>query len=449
MQDIPYAELSSISLYPLGTEDNIIDSHVKILHQDSMRGNTPYPYGISDEHMGSISHLWRCGTCLYGKKLCPGHFGSVYLNYPVLSSFFMKDILKWVKIICFNCGKLIIPYKKLPIRKDKILGEYAKLVRTSSKDMICIHCKSLHPHITKDKSDPVSIYMEIYDSKASNSSGKGLLAARSQLYPHQIDSIFNKISDQTVLEMGKPLACHPRKFIIRVLKAPPNQIRPDIQKISGGRSNNNDVTVLLQAIVKINESIPNVIPTNVDQDLGIQIHNLNLAVHDMIKGSTGAGKRTIVNNSKKPLTSISKRLPRKYGRIRRNLMGRRASHMARSFITCDPSLRIDEVGIPISIARNIPMPVIVREYNYEECMIYFMNGIERYPGASKVKKANGKEYYIKFVEKLEIGDTIYRDVINGDYVNFNRQPSLLPSNISSMRVVIMEKGDTIRLNVMS
>jgi DNA-directed RNA polymerase beta' subunit len=456
MATIPYGEISGIQLFVLGTEDNIRDAHVNVIYQDLFRNNVPYPNGVYDSHMGSTDGTWDCSTCGHEKKLCPGHFGVINLNYPVQSPLFLKDIMKWLKIICFNCGKLAIPYRDMKILPSKVLGEYVKLVRANNKNIQCAHCQAIHPHIVKDKSDHISVYMEFYDIKTSVNA-KGNLLAKIQLYPHQMKAIFNKITDETVKMMGKPVECHPRKLILDAVRVPPNTIRPDIKKMGGGRSNNNDLTVLLQTFIKINEQIPASIPlamdsSKIDDDMRIEIHNLNLTVYDLIKGSSSAAKRGIVNNSKKPLTSIAKRLPGKFGRIRRNLMGRRANYMGRSFITCDPFLRIDEVGVPVSIAREIQRPEIVREYNYEEMMTYFMNGNKRYPGCSKVKKAkNGAIYWIGNTKedfRLEIGDTIYRDIITGDVVNFNRQPSLEPSSISSMRVVIMEHGETIRMNVL-
>ena len=93
MSFIPYSEISSIELYPLGNKDNEIDSHVRIIHQDSMRGPVPYPGGIYDNHLGSTSHEWNCGTCKHYKKLCPGHYGVIFLNYPVLIALLLENIL--------------------------------------------------------------------------------------------------------------------------------------------------------------------------------------------------------------------------------------------------------------------------------------------------------------------------------------------------------------------
>jgi DNA-directed RNA polymerase beta' subunit len=455
--NIPYAEISSIQLYVLGSEDNKRDSNVSVIHQDLFRNGLPYPGGPYDGHGGTTSHKWDCESCLYDKKSCPGHPGSYELHIPVPSPMFMKDIIKWLKVTCFNCGKPVVRTVDLRVPKDKILGEYVKITRTANKNIKCCHCEAIHPHIVKEQTDPVSIYMEVYETRSISSQSTGSkykLAGRAPLYPHQILTIFNKIENDTVIKMGKPILCHPKKLLINVLRVPPNTIRPDVEKINAGRSNSNDLTILLQTIMKINDQIPNTIPDQIDSDLHVQIHNLCLAVFDLIKGSNTTAKRGIVSASKKPLTSIAKRWPRKYGRIRRNLMGRRANHMGRSFITGDPFRKITEVGVPISIAKNIQHPIVVREYNYQKMMVYFMNGNKRYPGCTRVKKkSTGATHWLGRIKddfKLEIGDTIFRDTIDGDIVGFNRQPSLEPSSISSMECVIMESGgDTIRLNVLA
>ena len=87
-------------------------------------------------------------------------------------------------------------------------------------------------------------------------------------------------------------------------------------------------------------------------------------------------------------------------------------------------------------------------------MIYFNNGRKKYPGCTKViKKATGAEYGVDSMKDIELenGDIVYRDVITGDVANFNRQPSLKPANISTMRVVVTEDPDilTLSLNVIA
>ncbi|KAH9322465.1 hypothetical protein KI387_017104, partial [Taxus chinensis] len=69
--------------------------------------------------------------------------------------------------------------------------------------------------------------------------------------------------------------------------------------------------------------------------------------------------------SGRPMKSISSRLKAKEGRIRGNLMGKRVDFSARTVITADPNLNIDELGVPWSIALNMTFPEIVTPYNID------------------------------------------------------------------------------------
>lgn len=454
---IPYSELSSIGLFLLGSEDHKVNGHVEVTEPDNLRkGNKPVDNGISDAHMGTTSRDYSCKTCYQDKELCPGHFGYYKLNYPVQSPLFMKDIMRWLKIICYNCGKLIVKYIKMRYRPDKILNQFVKMARPSGKILQCAHCESVQPNIVKDRDDNFTIFREWYDITATNTSNKSKMMRKEKLMAHEIARIFNKVSDETVLDMGKPLYCHPRKLILDYIPVPPNTIRPNMNEKGGGRSGNDDLTVLLRHIVEANRRLPTIIPNEISDEMMMNINNISLEVYELVKGSSAqSNKRKITTTGgNKQLTSVAKRLPRKYGRIRRNLMGRRVNYMARSFITCDPSLRLDEVGVPRSIAQGIQKPMVVRRYNYEECMFYVMNAAKgAYPKASRVcRKATGAIHLLgpnRENKPIEIGDIIYRDIIDGDVVNFNRQPSLESSSISSHKVVIMEEGNTIRMNVLS
>lgn len=70
--------------------------------------------------------------------------------------------------------------------------------------------------------------------------------------------------------------------------------------------------------------------------------------------------------SGRPIKSISQRLKGKEGRIRGNLMGKRVDFSARTVITGDPNIGIDELGIPLSIALNMTYPETVTPFNYDK-----------------------------------------------------------------------------------
>jgi DNA-directed RNA polymerase beta' subunit len=48
-------------------------------------------------------------------------------------------------------------------------------------------------------------------------------------------------------------------------------------------------------------------------------------------------------------------------------MGKRVDFSARTVITPDPNINIDELGVPWSIALNLTYPETVTPYNLERC----------------------------------------------------------------------------------
>ena len=67
----------------------------------------------------------------------------------------------------------------------------------------------------------------------------------------------------------------------------------------------------------------------------------------------------------RPIKSISQRLKGKEGRVRGNLMGKRVDFSARTVISGDPNIAIDELGVPWSIALNLTYPEPVSAHSIE------------------------------------------------------------------------------------
>jgi len=58
-----------------------------------------------DFRMGSVDRRVKCGTCKRSVTTCPGHFGSINLNFPVLHPGFLDLILKILRCVCFFCSE--------------------------------------------------------------------------------------------------------------------------------------------------------------------------------------------------------------------------------------------------------------------------------------------------------------------------------------------------------
>lgn len=149
------------------------------------------------------------------------------------------------------------------------------------------------------------------------------------------------------------------------------------------------------------------------------------------------------------LKSIRARLKGKEGRLRGNLMGKRVDFSARTVITGDPNLSIDEVGVPRSIARTLTYPELVTPYNIDKLQELVRNGPTEHPGAVYVIRDDGQRIDLRWNKRevpLQLGWKVERHINDGDVVIFNRQPSLHKMSMMGHRIRVMPYS-TFRLNL--
>ena len=66
----------------------------------------PMPHGVHDPRMGTMDRNMLCATCGCTYIECPGHFGSITLAQPVYHPGYITSIIKVLRCICSDCGKL-------------------------------------------------------------------------------------------------------------------------------------------------------------------------------------------------------------------------------------------------------------------------------------------------------------------------------------------------------
>ena len=115
-------------------------------------------------------------------------------------------------------------------------------------------------------------------------------------------------------------------------------------------------------------------------------------------------------------------------------MGKRTDFSARTVIGSDPSIEINELRVPLNIAKSLTFPEVVTQHNIEKLKELVRNGATQYPGANFVfplsRLVPGKRVmpidlrYGKEGVDLKYGDIVERHLLDGDPVLFNRQPTL-------------------------
>lgn len=159
-------------------------------------------------------------------------------------------------------------------------------------------------------------------------------------------------------------------------------------------------------------------------------------------------------------------LEKKEGIIRMHMMGKRVNFAARSVITPDPDLNIDEIGIPEAFARKLTYPTAVTPWNVVELRRLVLNGPDVHPGAIMVENEDGSVQAIKSNDCTQreaiakrllttsdrtnesfIGvKIVHRHLQNGDVLLLNRQPTLHKPSIMAHKARVLKGEKTLHLH---
>lgn len=431
------SRIITMSPYIMGDADNEVNSTVIVTRPAVMDGILPAKDGVYDAHMGTTTDEWRCQTCRNNKPLCPGHYGTYKLRYPVMHPIYITHIIDYLRIICPNCGDLI--YSVPANITGNIVSAILKDKKTTSKKCDNCHTYSLVIlPVPKTSQNYVTVAMQVADGTVVKNF-RGTVETR-RLYPADIRKILSRITEATMHKLKRDMWSHPVKMILSSLLILPNTSKPNLDFAGNMRKGVNPCTNMMVNIIRADQLITKDLQVvTIDEDLKIQARDH--FIYSLITQSKQANIRDT------RLDSITDRFRGKTGRIRGNLLGKRCDESARSTLSGENSLEFDEVGIPIHIAMSITIPEIVRESTMMRLQLYVANGTSTYPGCVSVIRDGRRFDSGKFADmSLEYGDTVERHIINGDIVNFNRQPSNHPFNIMSFRVRV-HTGDTLQLNV--
>ena len=427
-------------------------SVVEVLTNESYNGTEPVKNGLFDSRMGVIENNKICGTCEQKNNFCPGHFGHIRLAKPVYHIQFFEYVHKVLKCVCFRCSKLVLDnpadIQAIVSKKHSRMKRFEmayKLCQKTKRKFCDMEggCRARRPdRIKKDGFVKIVMEWNVEDEEEPK---------KVNFDAEEVLRLLERISDEDAEILGFHRKFNrPEWMICTVLPVPPPAVRPSVRTETGQRMED-DITHKLNDIVKYNLAIKSRIEKNCTKEqIAVQVMMLQYHVATLVDNQI-PGMSPSVQRTGRPLRSLFERLKSKEGRIRGNLMGKRVDFSARTVITPDPNISIDEIGVPVRIAMNLTFPDVVNEYNIEMLTRLVHNGPGKYPGAKYVKKRDPyRTIRLKNMDttqiELEIGDVVDRHLINGDYVLFNRQPSLHKMSMQGHRVRVMP-FDTFRLNV--
>jgi len=447
------------------------------------RPNLSEEFGtVYDPRMGCATSDSICATCNEGVWKCPGHFGHIELNVPIV--LFYKQCVQMLKVFCFKCHRLVVTADELSLNK---LCGFDRVVDYAAKQTMCARCRNPKPEIRYNISD--CLITATYKFKSAKAS--------QAMTPVVIKTIFDDVPNEDVALLGVDVSrFHPRNLVLTKFLVLPTCCRPRV--ITSSVSSDDDLTLFLVDIIKNNAALKKYAAsknTESYEKCVLAIKMKTLAYCDNSKG------KVTHNTNHKPMTGIKERITKKSGIVRQNLMGKRCDRTARTVVGPDPTLKMDEVAVPREIAKSLTVTEYVTPLTIDSLTRIVNDGeaatIVRVNSGIRInlahalvsrgtqlhhgdkierERADGSEEIIVVTNckmplterdrltpygkkertaiklptknriSLTIGDKVERFLRDGDPVLINRQPTLHRNSMQGMRVRV-KSGKTMRLNL--
>ena len=377
-----------------------------------------YRQGLMDPHMGVIEPGLVCPTdnCKYDES--PGHFGHIALELPVIHIGFVNLIKTALKATCSKCSKILLhdtpsthpsnpelseqDYYRTRIRDiiikhgvgstefSKIIKEVEKIT-TGTRRGQCMHCQAMQGKIMLDKP---TTFKEKIDSQGA---GKG--EVERKLNPRDVREWLSAIPSEHLIFIGMDKDNRPEWTVLKVLPVPPITVRPSITLDSGDRSED-DLTHKLVDVLRINQRLRENRDTGAPQLIVEDLWELLQYHITTYFDNQTSGIPPARHRSGRTLKTLTQRLKGKEGRFRSNLSGKRVNFCARSVISPDPYLGVNEVGVPKKIAKELTVPIRVTSRNREQMRQMILRGPDVHPGVNYIIRGDNRRVRINQRSRL-------------------------------------------------
>jgi len=321
-----------------------------------------------------------------------------------------------LRLICVKCYRCIfsglgdaIDLSRVPATRYEQLS--AKIKRVN----FCSHedCKLEQPEIKAHVADQCI-----------------LLNSQHILTPAQAHFLFSNVTQAEQDFMG--LLCNLRGLVIINLLVLPTAARPMLYTETVVCDD--DLTIQYLDIVKINCELHAAIEAGAVDKVKTLFANIKFKIAVMFNNSSTAAR---YNVNMRPFKSIYERITGKEGQFRKHAMSKRADKTARTVISPNPYLAIHELQIPREIASALTIPQYVCQFNIEEVRRQFAAGELRVLQKHNTKfQVDANKYRLCRDGRIELGDIFWRALADGDWVLFNRQPTLHAPSMQAMQIKV-------------
>lgn len=255
-------------------------------------------------------------------------------------------------------------------------------------------------------------------------------------------------------------------FFVDTILVPPSKFRPPMSQ--RGYSFEGPGTAALSNVMKQSVVVQDIIDLMVSESDEVEAERMQVKVQaswKLLQQSVNClwdNEMDKYGKSKYP--GLKQLIDKKEGLFRKNMMGKRVNFAARSVISPDPNILVDQIGVPLVFAKKLTYPQPVTPWNIEQLKKAILNGPDVYPGAVSIVYDDGftvsltkesvreqiaarlshfpRNRQNRFKQSTPMATIVNRHLLTGDVLLFNRQPTLHKPSIMAFRARVLpnEKG---------
>lgn len=233
-----------------------------------------------------------------------------------------------------------------------------------------------------------------------------------------------------LLEGMQSAGIKPESLCLTVVPVIPPDLRPMVQ-LTGGRFATSDLNDLYRRVINRNNRLKKLLNLNAPEVITRnEMRMLQESVDALIDNSATRGTRQAQGTgTHRRLKSMSDLLKGKQGRFRQNLLGKRVDYSGRSVIVPGPDLKMDECGLPKTMALELFKPFVISK-------------LLEWDQAHNIRTAQ---------RLIDAGEPVIWDAldeaIDGKYVLLNRAPTLHRLGIQAFKPKLID-GMAIQLSLL-
>jgi DNA-directed RNA polymerase II subunit RPB1 len=412
---------------------------------------------VNDPTMGPRDSEKICPTCHSSIMYCEGHPGHIEFPIPIFNPAFIKYLSDIFGSICIECAYPLLRKDELKdvVSKNPDITKRLRVIRDSSSGIK----ECTRPYDPSSRLRPCSNGSRIY-TRTQDSHEKNQIVYRlnpkdevdRQLSATEAYKILNAMVDPEILDyFGFSLDNHPKNMIMQNIIVTPPNVR--LMNVVNEQVVEHDMTKFYREVIKSVNTIKGLQLVKTDSE-ETQVRSRGrttqyvedskiLIEKELQKMSTNIqvfyGETSSFPGQQNKSMDLKSFFQTKEGIFRQKLMSHRIDYVARSVIAADPSLKFGQIGIPYAIAETQTVEKRVTKHNHAELTQLYDLGrikfITKFRGPhAHIKKAITKKNIKNFL--LEEGDLVERVLQDGDWVIYNRQPSIHRESLRAMMVKV-------------